>query len=61
MEDIETEKALLARYPLWTLLMVKAAKKALDEKRARIEDGFLIVDPPPSAPAARLTPAQKEK
>src|ERR1051326_6034176 len=53
IHDPEKDKALFGKYPLWTLLMVKAAKKALDEKRARIEDGFLIVDPPSSAPVAR--------
>jgi hypothetical protein len=63
IHDPEKDKALFGKYPLWTLLMVKAAKKALDEKRARIEDGFLIVDPPSSAPVARprLTRPQKEK
>jgi hypothetical protein len=49
MDDIETERAIRGRYPLWTLLMVKAAKKALEEKRARIEEGFLIVDPLPTS------------
>ena len=62
MHDLETERDVLAQYPLWTLLMVQAAKKALDEKRARVEDGFLIVDPPAAMRAVpRLTRPQKEK
>lgn len=46
MNDIDEEKELLDKYPLHIVLMVKAAKKALDEGRARIVDGVLVIDPP---------------
>ena len=54
MDDIERDREMLAKYPPHILLLVKAAKKALEEGRARIENGFLIVDPPKDPPA--LTP-----
>ena len=40
--DIEKEKRLLAKYPFHIYLMVKAAKKALDEGRVCIQDGMLV-------------------
>ena len=57
MPEIERDKKVLAKYPLYILLMVKSAKKALDEGRARIEDGILIVDPPTDTD---LTPHRKD-
>jgi hypothetical protein len=48
MNDAEQDKRLFANYPLHIVLMVKAANKALDEGRARIEDGVLVIDPPSS-------------
>jgi hypothetical protein len=49
--DMEQEKRLLAKYPSHIVLMVKMAKQALDEGRARIEDGMLVFqDAPPTRP-----------
>ena len=50
MDETERDKRVLSKYPLHILLMVKAAKGALDEGRARIEDGLLIVDSPREQP-----------
>jgi hypothetical protein len=55
MLDMEREKALLAKYPFHIYLMVKAAKQALDEGRARIEDGMLVFQ----EPAAVARPTEK--
>ena len=41
--DLEKEKKLLAKHPFHIYLMVKAAKKAMDEGRAGIQDGVLVV------------------
>lgn len=49
MDDIDKEKELLANYPPHIVIMVKAAMKALEEGRARIEDGVLVIDPPSSS------------
>lgn len=46
MSDPEKEKALFAKYPFHICLMVKAAKKALEEGRASIQDGILVLQPP---------------
>ncbi len=46
MDELERDKRVLAKYPLHILLLVKAAKKALDEGRARIDNGLLIVESP---------------
>jgi len=46
MNDPELDKRLLAAYPLHIVLMVKAAKKALDEGRAHIVDGVFMIDEP---------------
>jgi hypothetical protein len=45
MNDLEKEKALFAEYPFHICLMVKAATKALEEGRARIEGGILVLQP----------------
>jgi hypothetical protein len=58
MDDTERDKKVLEKYPLHILLMVKAAKKALDDGRARIEDGLLVVDSPPEH--SDLTRRRKE-
>src|SRR3989339_150639 len=41
--DLKKEKELLAENPFYIYLMVKAAKQALDEGRAIIQDGVLIL------------------
>jgi hypothetical protein len=46
MDDTEIERELLANYPLHIVMMVRAATKALEEGRARIDDGVLVIDPP---------------
>jgi len=46
VDETERDKRVLAKYPLYILLMVKAAKKALEEGRAKIQDGRLVVDSP---------------
>ena len=46
MNDVDEEKELLDKYPLHIVLMVKAAKNALAEGRARIVDGVLVIDTP---------------
>ena len=46
MGNPEKEKALFAKYPFHIGLMVKAAKKALEEGRASIQDGILVFQPP---------------
>lgn len=40
--NADDERWLLAKYPFHICLMVKAAQQALDEGRARIEDGMLV-------------------
>ena len=50
MNDLEKEKALFAEYPFHICLLVKAAKKALEEGRARIEEGILVLQPPTKLP-----------
>lgn len=40
------EKRIREEYPWHIVIMVQAAKKALDEGRARIENGVLIFDAP---------------
>lgn len=37
--DLDKEKKLLAKYPFHICLMVKAARKAIDEVRAIVHDG----------------------
>ena len=52
-EDMDTEamrsegreRRLLAKYPLHICLMVKAAAKALEDGRAEIRDGVLVLRP----------------
>lgn len=39
------ERRLLAKYPLHICLMVKAAAKALEDGRAEIRDGVLVLRP----------------
>jgi hypothetical protein len=39
------ERRLLAKYPLHICLMVQAAAKALEEGRAEIRDGVLVLRP----------------
>lgn len=51
--NIEKEKSLLSEYPFHIYLMVKAAKQALDEGRARIEDGMLVFQRPEASGAPR--------
>lgn len=46
MNEVDAGKELLDKYPLHIVLMVKSATKALDEGRARIVDGVLVIDPP---------------
>jgi hypothetical protein len=50
MNDLEKEKALFTQYPFHICLMVKAAKKALEEGRASIQDGILVLQPPIKPP-----------
>lgn len=43
--DPEKEKELFAKYPLHIRLLVKAAKEAMRDGRAIIQDGVLVVLP----------------
>ena len=54
MDELEKEKRLFAEYPFHICMLVKAAKQALDEGRARIENGILVLSsgPPPPPDAA---------
>jgi hypothetical protein len=47
VDEIERDRRVLRKFPLHILLLVKAAKKALEEGRGRIKDGMLFVDGPP--------------
>jgi hypothetical protein len=58
MNDLDNEKRLFEEYPFHILVMVHAAKKALHEGRARIEDGVLVFDPPLDSPRPKK-PKQK--
>lgn len=60
--DVEKEKQLLAKYPFHIYLMVKAAMKVLEERRAIIKDDILVMqqpiqgqNPPSSRDAKDLT------
>lgn len=44
--DAKREQELLAKYPFHIYLMIMAAKKALDEGRATIQDEVLMMNPP---------------
>lgn len=50
------EKHLLANYPFHIYLMVMAARKALDEGRACIQDGVLVIERPEIQAAESCSP-----
>lgn len=54
--DLEKEKRLLAKYPFHIYLMVKAAAKALEDGRAEIRDGVLVVAAQEGPRTARSRP-----
>jgi hypothetical protein len=55
----ELDRELLQKYPLHIVLMVKAAKAALDKGQARIENGTLMMDAP--SPAMSLTQTRRRR
>ncbi len=59
MDDIERDKKLLTEYPFHIYLMVKAAKKALEEGRAHIQDGILVLQPPTQLAKSELISVEK--
>ncbi len=55
------ESKLLQHFPPHIVLMAKAARRALAEGRARVVDGFLIIDAPdPKEQHFDLTPQREE-